>query len=352
MLTNFFPILKMSRFPIGDYKIFIIISIILFSLIELQTNLQKITKKETIINILKLLFIYFLLNISALIIYKDDLFKRNMHFLLLNTLYLTYFIYAIKNKKINFYLLLILISLDGIFFLKTYKNPTQKVNTWQLSWPQFVLQRDETINNNSSLSTFTRPPRIDEKKYPNSILDGYLSNKFIAGDYGGTKLNNLQIINSNTIYNKYLNKEWQALFINCNSKDVICDKNYIQIQDDNFFNQDYKNDIVSQMIYQTDTILYKINSENDFIFTENEIFFPGWNGYINGKQFKSIPTNKVFRTWNLPKGNYYFLAKFDLPYQKTFYFVSIISVIFYIYLTIHIIVFKNNKFIYQANKIK
>jgi len=74
-------------------------------------------------------------------------------------------------------------------------------------------------------------------------------------------------------------------------------------------------DVIRQASFGLQEIRYQVNSTKDFCFVENELFFPGWTGSIEGQsgQISARPYCEALRSWCLPAGDYMFEAHYETP---------------------------------------
>jgi len=90
-------------------------------------------------------------------------------------------------------------------------------------------------------------------------------------------------------------------------------------------------DVIRQTSFGLQQIRYQVNSTKDFCFVENELFFPGWSGIMDGKPEKvsARPYCNALRAWCLPAGDYGFEAYYETPGLRTGFMASLLALAAY-----------------------
>jgi hypothetical protein len=72
---------------------------------------------------------------------------------------------------------------------------------------------------------------------------------------------------------------------------------------------------IRQTYFGLQEVHYQVSASKDFCFVENELFFPGWSGSIEGEseQITAGPYCDALRSWCLPAGEYGFKTRYETP---------------------------------------
>lgn len=85
---------------------------------------------------------------------------------------------------------------------------------------------------------------------------------------------------------------------------------------------------------------YSIMAETPLKIQENTLYFPGWKGFLNGREISLSPSAKGIITTSIPKGNFTLEIRYEdifiYKLLKTISIISLISII--IILTIHLLI--------------
>ncbi len=139
---------------------------------------------------------------------------------------------------------------------------------------------------------------------------------------------------------KDINEEFLAL-------DKLDTKTTVAIQEQNKglvkdFTPPNDNDFIKMTEYGPDKISYKTRSDSDNLAVFSEVFYPGWEAKIDGKDSPVIPVNYVLRSLNIPKGEHTVEFRFVPKYLGM---SNLISSIAFIIILVSMIAFVTMKFI-------
>jgi hypothetical protein len=155
--------------------------------------------------------------------------------------------------------------------------------------------RKQKLLNEWRIPPESRPPRLSNKDAPITYR-GYYDGSYMMFDYGGAmNLTRYQKIFTDPESINFATSSWAY---RTSAPEKTAKR-------------------VLQKSYGTTKITYKIDSPTAFTFTENEVYWPGWSGIIEGTTELPIKPfdDKGFRSWSLPSGNYTFNTKFTKPYK-------------------------------------
>lgn len=80
---------------------------------------------------------------------------------------------------------------------------------------------------------------------------------------------------------------------------------------------------------------YAINAETPLLIQENTLYFPGWKGFVNGKEIALFPSNKGIIKASLPKGNFVFEIRYkDVFVYSLLKMISLLSLLLATIITI------------------
>ncbi|OGZ01653.1 MAG: hypothetical protein A2946_02170 [Candidatus Liptonbacteria bacterium RIFCSPLOWO2_01_FULL_53_13] len=63
--------------------------------------------------------------------------------------------------------------------------------------------------------------------------------------------------------------------------------------------------------YQSNKIVVETSADRDGILVLSELFYPGWNAYLDGKRVPVYPANVMFRGIFLPSGAHTVTFRFE-----------------------------------------
>lgn len=89
--------------------------------------------------------------------------------------------------------------------------------------------------------------------------------------------------------------------------------------------------IIQQTAFGMQQIHYQVKAPEDFCFVENELFFPGWSGRVEGTPGAIQPRSYcgALRSWCLPAGDYAFEARYETPGLRAGFWASLLGLVFY-----------------------
>ncbi|NJR15839.1 MAG: hypothetical protein HC785_09050 [Calothrix sp. CSU_2_0] len=342
LISKLFPTLSLSRFPSSDYRVFVAIMMIILSISGLKNILDKgvihhFYQRILIACALIVLGLYWgIYSVSVVPLIdspiKQELVARSQApIVCIVTILLIVFLFKIQSSKLRSHqkkILLLTIALLTI--IDGARVTLDMLPMWFVENSAVKYVGEFPLVNNNKIVTYdifknlplNRPKRETTDNYLDFAWKGYLNGTFMMQDYGGTVLQNRQIIEENEVYKNYMLMAWKPVFLEpalelskeklFNLTDTLKDT----------FSQDslIKSNKVVQQIYGINNITYQVRIDKETVMVENETYFPGWSAILipadNSKKIllKSIPINRVFRGWLLPPGNYEMKASFEMPY--------------------------------------
>jgi len=360
ILSETFPLLAVSRFPVGDYRIFIAIPLVIFALIGLKAIIEGKFTWKTFFLRTAFIFSWFSYGIFVLLSFGnsskwiDD--SYNIYFqpifatliLGISISLVAYCIIKFKthNSSQSKQLVKSSIILLIIFVLIIVVDGFVVINDMKYVWVEEPFDKHYKEVKGISLEIGERgdPHKIFEnlpEERPQRVpYEGFLG--VLTGDYATVlhpvKQDNLlkaaNLIKSNEIYMDFMFKEWTPILLE--PPESLDYSSKVYLPDELFSNLDIKSkdDSVIQTFYGINDITYKISLNEPKLMVENEIYFPGWTATLiypdKEIQLESIQVNDAFRSWNLPQGEYEMKANFQFPNLVIFQVISLIALVIWI----------------------
>lgn len=322
-------LLDLSRFPISDYKAFIIIPLLIIA-VNNYKNVEINTQNKTIEFIKNAVIVGLI--VTGLYYYANspiyDYIASNIFSLaaLLSVI--------LVAKKRLFLTLTIIASINCLYYWlsqeRTWydglKNDFYKTN-YNINFEDTNITPKQTAENVNRTRAY-RPNRyIQTPNAYNHITNvkGYLTgNDYLLGDYqGGMTLTRTNLITTDKELLNFMAKSSEIRF--------LLDENV---------NTKTNADSVKIITFTNDSITYHVNLSSKRCFVENEVFFPGWNGMILDKNTSTPQTVNSFaykgalRGWCLPQGNYIFMEYFTPPYFSLLKYLLLFIIVFWLALMV------------------
>jgi len=360
-ITSLFPYLGLNRFPTAEYRIFITIPIIIFGILSLKTIIEKKPSWKFILIRSVFVGIWFVTGITML--YSEVMNLQvilAISILFFTILAIIYYSKIIKFKKnfsnlhlkkkilIPMVIFAILISVDGSGVISDISF------TWiRPSITADYAERYVNLIEDGRLITFKifenlpseRPEREITPKPWQFGWKGYLTGKYMMEDTipGAILLQN-HVIMKNDNYTQYMFMKWTPILVDPNS--IQIDNDRISLSKETFADlKSSDRDHIKQTYYGINDITYKISLSKPMLLVENEIFFPGWKATLiypdKEVEIDALITNKAFRSWLLPSGDYEMKAYFQFPNFILYKIISIFA--FVIWISIIVIYWRKNK---------
>jgi hypothetical protein len=389
-ITSALPILKLSRFPSSDYRVFVAIPLIMLGTAGLRAIIeQKLSWKEFGARVAFVITwfsvaVYSLFHgyvgfgfsntfqIASAIVVLSATLLVVVYYVRINQLSvnLSHVTKPILLSWLGLLLIVAIIFSDGIRVV--YDMPTWHEKPSDFAYIRFNVP----LEKNGKLITYSifnnipseRPPREnccapDDYNYQNFSWKGSLQGTYMMQDYGNTVLLGRSIVEANNVYRQYMLMKWTPIlvsphFINPQYTNITLPVSTFS----NVINQDqYQSplcstftcdsaflskhliqpnlqgrDQVVQTRYGINDITYSITLASPKLMIENEIYFPGWKAHLifPDKQMKiqASVVNDAFRAWFLPAGKYKMIAEFHYPNLLYYQITSILSLGIWIFI--------------------
>lgn len=341
VLRQYVSFLGLSRFPTVDYRAYLAIIPLYFSVVALQDIVEKRTIKLYLFRIVLFLIVVFY-GISSLqpeIIGKVSLSEALITplVLLLSVLLLEIsiiiffvFLFAAKYRNYSTYWLL------GFFIIFVYVDALRiwikELPLWYYEHATMALSNDikgyvakDLI---ASIKGGTRrPARLPITVGP--VYRGYFTGEFMLSDYSaGTQL----LAYSKVIAQPKLVKFMQlpSGFTIVNYYKGVGSEPHVSLLDHQLITKANANIVLDS--YTNDRLVYRVKLDAPRIILENEMYFPGWSGTLMWDKSKvsHILPFKILeglRAWKLPAGNYLFIETFFMPWLRIAGYLTLLAIL-------------------------
>jgi len=352
IITDVFPILELSRFPVGDYRIFFAIPLLIFAIgglkaiIERKFTLKKFAIRVALIISWFALGVFIFLSFGPISEWIDDSYDLNLQpllavLILIITLSLVgFFVMTSKKflsskKSIEFSFTALI-----IFTVIIIANGMIVINDMRFVWveePYDKLFRENEIplevdGKLRTYDVFKNLPDQRPQRQPSGDYTGWLTGDYRTTLKGSSDLKVSAIVESDKNYRNYMFMRWTPILV----EPPANSETQIQLPEEIFANVNPKKQIKSivQTHYGINDITYQISLNEPKLLIENEIYFPGWKATLvypdKQLELEAIEVNDIFRAWLLPAGDYEMTAYFEFPDLQLYQSVTIVSLVVWI----------------------
>lgn len=363
--TMIIPPLQYSRFPTSDYRVFIVLPIVILALFGLD---DLIHKRHSIGSLFARLFFLTVIIFSSIYyaysyagsglvsrLGKSDFayhlvawsklsprFAHALSAVLVLAIILIFLFWMWKFQTrltiVSMILLMGLIFIDGwrvIDDMDTWRDNSSAKSVYQNVLPlygngEFIPQQkyDHLPN--------TRPARFPVN-YPYTWR-GYIDGSYMMRDPDSKGCPTISCVHilANPAYTKYMLEAWRPLLLS--NEQSAQPTTAVEIPEPQMIGLTSPiaspGNTVVQTSYGVNNIDYKVNLASPVLMVENETYFPGWQGdIISGNatsKIQAVDVNGAFRGWWLPAGSYEMHARFDFPGILLFRIIGCCSLLFWI----------------------
>lgn len=331
-LSALFPIMRMSHYPISDYRLFFIVPLILLVVMGVHnwfTAYRVTTKKKAtdwrvlLLALVMPVYLYWEFQVIQAMELRYVLFIL-MKDLVLFVCVMIMVSYPVR-KSVAIAALIAFTIVSGYTFIFTYEHVTGRYHLWKLDW--YLLEEKGREVESISKKAFgieSRPARVELKKLQEGSVDGYYQNKFMIDEIGNTILKSrIELLNTPEYY-QYMVQQWTPLVLPCT--DMSCNQPSIEVEESYFLDYEKEHSAeITQFAYGLNTVSYRVKSDEPFAFVENEVYMPGWKGFVEGREVDAQSVNDAFRAWSLPAGEYVFHTRYVTPYFRVFLTLSLLG---------------------------
>ena len=333
-LPRFIPVLRYSRNPSSDYRVFFAIGLILFAALSARALVEAgIGWKR------------FLLRTGIVLLWFTPAVYVSYPILASSPVYevIAVCIATIACLAIPaFYrgplklrgtpvmaMLLVLLALDAARVLPNMRS-------WQEQSSRRLRLYDLDVN------TFeTRPARIEKLSVADYGWEGFITGRFTLNNAVLPKmLASALLVQQDPTYKEYMLAAWSPLFFEGHPQTDVNRNNIVMSPES--IGAAWRSAAgvpwaqVRQTRYGLNEIAYEAALDSPGLMIENEMYFPGWTASLTSAQgttrIRAVSVNGLFRAWLLPAGHYSMLARFEFPYARVFAWVSVIALATWIFL--------------------
>lgn len=348
LLTKFSDVFLLSRFPISDYRVFVAIGLIYFSILATKALVEDKISWKSFLFRTGIVFLWFSqgVYVSYPILRSKPVYIA-IAVCLASILCVSILVFYKKNLKFKrvFIIipLLVIISWDAARVLPqmgTWQLPSSKYLYQIFNWPlerNGQLLTSEIIQNTPS----KRPARIKKENLMDYSWEGYITGRYTLNAFESPNmLKKASSVLEHPTYKKFMLREWMPLFFEY--PEYLPDENNIKISPElvkstfHLATTDANLIHVRQIYYGINKIEYIVKIKTPVLMVENEMYFPGWSAILESGQgiseIRAVSVNNLFRAWLLPAGSYKMVAQFELPYTRVFIGISAAALIIWILL--------------------
>jgi hypothetical protein len=336
-LAAFIEPVKFSRFPASDYRLFVIITLIVLALLGLKSLLSQEVSFPSLVVRTGFISLWFG---QAVFMSYPDLISRivlkvligaALSYLLILVLY-TRGLRRGSSSRLTPALLLAVLTVISLDAARVIPH----ISSWRVhEYSNYYALHGWQLEDNGRLLTYQafdnlparRPARIEKIGFEYT-WQGYLTGSYVMGDKTPCLLLACQAVENNPLYKEYMFMEWTPLVIELPDKSGSAEA-FISDQELAALLQEAENErTIQQVSYGINEVSYRMELERPVLVVENEIFYPGWRAILtagDGSQqvVEAVATNDTFRSWPLPAGSYQMTSTYQFPRMPVYLGVSL-----------------------------
>ena len=326
MLRSVIPSLGLSRFPSSDYRVFVAIPLILFSLLGLRAIVERQLSKRAIAVKSALCVVWLFGGLTS--VYGSLGREAGAAIAVAIASWLT--IVALWRRHSVLTLagvtaIAVLVSVDAVRVLPNLAGWHEAdIDEYYLKngWPPYTRNRGRRLVASSIFRSLppTRPPRTT----PPGLVrwSGYIDGSYLTTDLTPNVLRAAHVVGSNAQYQIYMRSAWSPLLLSPEAgktgtaHTVLTDAQIAA----GLAATNSTVGAVRQTHYGINDITYQVSLKEARLLVENEMYFPGWRARLttgDEQVIDAVAVNGVFRSWLLPAGEYTMTARFDFPHLLT-----------------------------------
>jgi hypothetical protein len=335
-VTTLIPVLKLSRFPSSDYRVFVAIPLILIAVAGLRAIVEK-QLSGTTIAVRSLVCVTWLCWGLAHVYHSMGrevalaVVVAAASFATLIALWRT----PSRFMPIGLCAVVLLISADALRVLPDVPGWHEaEFDAWyaRQGFPPYKTPRGRLLSASRILSNLpaSRPVRT----VPAGLVrwGGYVDGRFLTNDLTPNVLRATDRVGANSLYQKYMLMEWRPLLLEApetrQPPEIVVPDTALAERIGNI--SAIEREGVKQIRYGVNEIRYQVSLVRAQLLVENEMYFPGWHARLStpdGATLDAVSVNGVFRSWFLPAGTYTMDASFEFPRRSGLWLVTILSVL-------------------------
>ena len=342
LVTRVASPLRFSRFPSSDYRVFIAIPIILFSLLGLRAVMCGQLTSRGVASRIGIIVLWFSQGVYSA--YKGVWNVRVLAPVAVAAATLLLLLYLWRRAQsgrialsAGLSLVIIgLVSLDALRVLPdmaTWQMPA--ISSWydSFGWP---YQRDDRLVAYSIFEDAPkrRPPRQEAHRHMFS-WGGYVDGRYMLLDKPPILLRRAEVAESDPVYKRYMLMQWSPVLL-----DPVLGAREVSLPDSDLgYSENQELNTaggVVQTRYGVDDITYQVSLSEPKLLVENEMYFPGWEARLvfrdRETKLQALAVNDVFRAWALPAGHYKMIARFQLPYSSVYWAVCLSALVVWLWI--------------------
>jgi hypothetical protein len=337
VVTTLIPVLRLSRFPSSDYRVFVAIPLILLSLAGLRAIVDKELSGQAIALRSAFCVAWLLWGLAHVYSFGREIGVTTA--VAAASLLVVFLLWRrpARLTVVGLAGVVLLISLDALRVLPDMPGWYQTdIDAYysRMRWPPYRAGGRLVASRIFRNIPTSRPSRT----VPAGLVrwNGYLDGRYVTTDLTPNVLPAARAVRSNTLYQRYMLMEWSPLLLDARQAERGTPHLAVpesEIADSLGNAKPIGAGTVKQTRYGVNDIVYQVSLSQPRLLVENEMYFPGWQARLStpdARTIQSIAVNGVFRSWLLPQGDYTMEAHFVFPYLLGLRLVALASLLLWL----------------------
>lgn len=324
LLTAVIPPLGWSRFPAGDYRLYIWLALLMPSLCGIEAFFMRARKGEGVRLLVPAVFASAALAILAwwasTTVVQPEFSRYMRHGLRMQAiaavgaLALALLTAFYRVPRLAFSLLMCVAAFASSFNLQwdfrfLWLHPNLAYYQYELNGIRLAGDSGLAVQQVFKRTLESRPPRTLPD--PKAVASrGYITGEFLPGDQGHARTVWRDAVESNAPLRKFMMgptqmKAFACAAVPCGGPDAVT----IDLaRADGGSVLSYR-----PLRYARNSVSYHVTLAAPALVVENEIFAPGWTAYAGSTQLRPRIVNEALRGWVLPAGSYELREEYRTP---------------------------------------
>jgi hypothetical protein len=336
-LTSLLPILKRSRFPVGEYRAFAVLACIALGTLQLQYARWTKWRPSRYVAVafagIPVACLY------AILPQRNEQVSPDMPVFLAPAMEIGLASTAWMLAIGALYLLghqrrtlgMVLLSLVALGDALRWSYASELFRPTGANWNAVRAESDAILartHNTRFWNNATRPARTDSPAFGLDNWRGYLDGSFHVWEYSAPLIRSHDRCLQDDGCRAFMRSPWTAVVLPPGlAASAAFDPHQTAAPDTPV--------TVKQTSYAPERIVYQVRARRPFRMVENELYFPGWAGTIvkRGESpggdavIVAEPVSETFRSYELPAGNYTLVTTFRMPYLRRCLALSIVTAV-------------------------
>jgi hypothetical protein len=327
LLPKWIAVLRYSRWPSSDYRVFIAISLIYFATLSARELLEGRIAWNSFL--LRTGFVALWFSLALYAVHPDwgSAAVRSVIAVCLAAI-LCLAIPVLLGRQLRLHSALLIVPLLALVSVDAARV-LPHMDTWKLQASRRLRLYD--------LGTATperRPARLERQGTTEYDWEGFITGRYILSTFiRPNMLGPASLVLEEPAYKEYMLAAWTPLFRD-GPPEIEADRNDVEVPPE-WIGGAFRSSAdapltqVRQTRYGLNEIAYEVSLGSPRLMIENEMYFPGWTAGLESAQgptsIRAVSVNGLFRAWLLPAGDYTMRARFEFPYAKAFAGISAVA---------------------------